>query len=213
MSKNKGENALREAAWQEILAAVNEEAHFPRTLEQVKKQYENLKMRGFNQFIKKKPTTPQPILPKPPPTATIITSATPTSLSKTSVSTTSSYQDSPYWNINGGSETNFNDKDHKYSQHTSESDQTIYTTSATSLKTTDTRAESMLIQQFEIERIQAETQKHKAETELIFQRRECEYAIFEMKRKVLQAKLEYYRSNKMIKPKIEVTSDDENDTS
>lgn len=75
-------------------------------------------------------------------------------------------------------------------------DQSDYMTSAKRRKVTDTRTMDPLMAEYEVERIQAETERHRAETDLIYQRRECEYAIYDLKRQVLEAKLEYYKNKK-----------------
>lgn len=54
LAKNKGDANMKDAigiAWQEVLTALNAETHFPRTLEQVKKQHENLKLRAKQLYM------------------------------------------------------------------------------------------------------------------------------------------------------------------
>ncbi|XP_045171114.2 uncharacterized protein LOC123533523 [Mercenaria mercenaria] len=255
LAKNKGDAATKDAvatAWQEVLNALNSETHFPRTLEQVKKQHENLKLRAKQLYMDMmqcpgtvKPHIVSPAMklmmedftegdpefsnPTPTPTAnrillpkqtvTLPITLPPLTLPVQSLPAPSTVN---YEDDDSNTNTSLNDdtvQNHsisiqgnnaKFDQNnsmdltrnsarfghfngasTSQNSDNLNFPNPKRRKLDNDQSDSLLANT-ELEKIRAETEKLRAETELIYQRKEYELAIFELKRQVLEAKLEYY---------------------
>lgn len=216
-------------AWQEVLHAINSESQFPRTMEQVKKQYENLKMRGKQVYLdmlsckgRVKPHILSPAmklmideikesnksaesspslqvwvtqntrLPLPP---LSIPATLPTTAIKEE-NTLPASKDVPQQGNSNAITTAGIMRSPSQSSSMNGSmlvpeDDDLDDPAAKRMRM-DEIEDGPSLMVLERERIMAETEKFRAETELTYQRKEYEHAIFVMKRQLLEAKLEYY---------------------